>query len=686
MKALALHIILFLLAHNFCSAQNNRDTEAWKMLEEVRAQLEKKDTSGAWQKISSASEELSAGKDRTGEFYILLYTGSYRFLAKDNTSTFDNYYRALSLARELHNDTLMAEASYNIGQKHYQVGNFPTALKNLGDALRIYEHYNKEEKAAQIYRSYVYIQLALGSQEEAKVYLAKALEYYKRKNDKLQVGQLLNTYGHMYMTANDTLKAKEYFNQSLAMRIEIKDTVGIGQVYTNLGTLAYNNGKYEEAISNYRKGYEMRKQGRAPLSAIIESRIYIGKALYGNGNTKEAAKELEEGLRMAEQNDFPELERRALEVLKNVYLSLGKPEQAYAMLEKYYTLKDSLYGAEKREELLRINLGQEFEKRLYEDSLRIAEKEKHAAEVQEEKDKNQSLVRNGLIAGIVLAIGIALLLFQRNKEKRKANETITAQRDELRSRQQEIADSITYARQIQRAALPTPSSITAKLPQSFGLYLPKDVVSGDFYWYTEKNGKIWIAAADCTGHGVPGAFMSMIGIEKLNQAALELKLEKPSDVIAHANKAIKLALKQDEQGSQSRDGMDIAICAIDLERSMLEYAGANRPLWVVRDNKLIEYKATKASVAGWTSAQHKFDNTDVQLQKGDTIYLCTDGYADQFGGDKGKKLRTANFKELLVSIQHLSMNEQEKFLLDHHLKWKGKLEQVDDILVIGIRI
>lgn len=230
----------------------------------------------------------------------------------------------------------------------------------------------------------------------------------------------------------------------------------------------------------------------------------------------------------------------------------------------------------------------------------------------------------------------------------------------------------------------------------FILYKPKDIVSGDFYFFSDqyandkdKSGTVTIAAVDCTGHGVPGAFMSMVGNEKLKDA-LDVS-SNPQSVLMELNKGIKQALRQESEDG-TKDGMDIAICTlpafINSEKAIIKYAGANRPLWLVRKNSnfVEEFRATKQAIGGHTDINQVFDQVELELNKGDTIYLHSDGYADQFGGPTKKKLMTKKFKEILCSIQHLSLNDQKEYLKKFMEDWCVDTEQIDDILVIGIKI
>jgi serine phosphatase RsbU (regulator of sigma subunit) len=290
--------------------------------------------------------------------------------------------------------------------------------------------------------------------------------------------------------------------------------------------------------------------------------------------------------------------------------------------------------------------------------------------IQQEKEKKQILENQ--------KSELEIKVIERTQEVRHQKELV-----EIKNR--EITDNLTYAKRIQSAILPDIKLIYKTLEQSFILYLPKDIVSGDFYGFAQKNNKVLIAAADCTGHGVAGAFMSMIGSALLNQIINEKNITAPALILDDLNDGIIHSLKQKE--SDSNDGMDISLCAFDLQNKTMQFAGANRPLWLIRKNELLTYKPDKFPIGGLQiMREEKFRQHEIKLESNDTVYIFSDGYADQFGGEKGKKLMSKKFKELLLSIQNLSMREQENCLKDHFENWKKNNEQVDDVLVIGIRI
>ncbi len=267
----------------------------------------------------------------------------------------------------------------------------------------------------------------------------------------------------------------------------------------------------------------------------------------------------------------------------------------------------------------------------------------------------------------------------------RRTEEVVRQKAEIELKNRDILDNLLYARRIQDAILPEIGLIYETLRESFIIYLPKDIVSGDFYSFSQRDGKVILAAADCTGHGVTGAFMSMIGSSVLNQIINERGITQPSLILNNLNSGITEALKQKD--NDVTDGMDIALCTFDLKTQNLQYAGANRPLWIFRNGELLEIKPDKMAIGGFQiRLDATFTNHEMRLQQGDTIYLFTDGFADQFGGPAGKKLLSKRLREILSSIQNLPMREQEKKLSEIFNEWKGNATQVDDVLIIGVRI
>jgi serine phosphatase RsbU (regulator of sigma subunit) len=299
-----------------------------------------------------------------------------------------------------------------------------------------------------------------------------------------------------------------------------------------------------------------------------------------------------------------------------------------------------------------------------------------------------------VIAFSVLALIMLVLIYGRYRTKKKANEALDRKNQEIEQQKKtveeknvEITSSIEYAKRIQDAIMPSMDEIHSTLPESFVYYRPKEIVSGDFYWYA-KQGKIsFIAAVDCTGHGVPGAFMSMIGNDHLNQIVNVEKRSRPDEILNRLHHEIQVTLKQKHGVTDNHDGMDIALCAIDHDKNRLYFASANRYLYMVRDNKLSEIKGDHFNLGGIMHEDVRHYNLhEVALKKGDVFYIFSDGISDQFGGEKSKKFGYKRLKELLTQLHPKPMEEHRSIFEKTILDWMGEDDQIDDFLLIGIRI
>ncbi|MAC96367.1 MAG: hypothetical protein CMC96_12805 [Flavobacteriales bacterium] len=276
---------------------------------------------------------------------------------------------------------------------------------------------------------------------------------------------------------------------------------------------------------------------------------------------------------------------------------------------------------------------------------------------------------------------------QRTAEVVAQKEEIDKQKAQIEEYFVQVTDSIKYAKKIQEAILPPSTYVNKLLPESFIFYRPKDIVSGDFYWLGEANGKVFFAAVDCTGHGVPGAFMSIVGYNQLRQAIITTGGSNPAEILNHLNRGVTETLHQNDKDSTSKDGMDIAICALNYDTLELEYAGAFNPLYLLRDNEILQTKANKFPIGSFMKGRtEEFTNHKIQLVEGDQIFIFSDGYADQFGGPRGKKMMYRRFRELLVETSILPVEEQKNQLNSALKNWMKEEEQVDDILVIGVRV
>ena len=277
-------------------------------------------------------------------------------------------------------------------------------------------------------------------------------------------------------------------------------------------------------------------------------------------------------------------------------------------------------------------------------------------------------------------------VIERTEEVVRQKSEIENKNEELEILYKQVTDSIHYAKRIQDAILPTSNIVKQLLPDSFILFKPKDIVSGDFYWIEKKNDLVYFAAVDCTGHGVPGAFMSLVGHNILKDIIKNTSATQPSEILDRLREGVVSTLRVDDSGKQAKDGMDMTLCAINYKTMELQYAAAFNPLYIVRNGELILYPANKFPIGSYIGDKTSFDNHSIQLQKGDQIFIFSDGYADQFGGPNGKKFMVGNFRKLLTQISGLDSHHQKEKLDETLLTWQGGQEQVDDVLVIGVKV
>ena len=383
--------------------------------------------------------------------------------------------------------------------------------------------------------------------------------------------------------------------------------------------------------------------------------------------------------------------------------------KALEMHRLYITMRDSVNNGETHKIAANQQAKYDYDKKKTIDDAvhekeqlqEVAEHEKLIAIEKEEKEKQQIIIYAG-IGGLIFLVAFLLFVFNRLKVTRKQKDVIEKHKDEvefahiqLEEKNREVIDSISYAKRIQSAILPSNKKINTSLPECFIVYKPKDIVAGDFYWLENsinpitKQDVVLFAAADCTGHGVPGAMVSVFCSNGLNRAVREHNLIDPGAVLDKTREIVIDEFSKSEEDDQEKgfyqvkDGMDIALCS--LEGDTLKYAGAHNPLWIIRKGEVIETKANKQPI-GQFDKPTPYTTHTFELEKGDTIYLFSDGYVDQFGGEKGKKFKSKSFKDLLLGFQDRSMQEQQRVIDDTFETWKGELEQIDDVCIIGVRI
>ena len=514
---------------------------------------------------------------------------------------------------------------------------------------------------------------------------------------------LYNNIALEFVLNSQSDSAKYYHQLCLNIRLTQNNNLSLGQTYNNLGSLFHSNNEFDSAYYYFNKGLEYRKKAeKFSETAIIESRINIGKSLNALGKVQEAEVILTEQLTITQNKDYLILEQRALEELTSLYVKQGKYALALQTNQRYHTINDSLFSTEKRDKIIQLTVSKKFTEKAISDSISSAEKAKVEAEIQEEKDRTTFYIQLSLIIVVVFLGGIAFIIYRNYKSNQRFSEVILEQKEKVEAQKntlayanREVTDSINYAQRIQNAILPSKEQLLEKLNSHFLFYRPKAILAGDFYWTEEQNGTVYFAAADCTGHGVPGALVSVVCSNALQQSISVYGKTEPSAILAHTNQLVIEALAK--HTDTIKDGMDISLCALNREKGRLLFSGANNPVYIIREyfenseliqndtHELLEIKGTKQGI-GFSETQKPFEQHAVNVSAGDLIVVFTDGFADQFGGENGKKYKYRPFKQFLLKIISLSSEEQAIAINKEFEEWKGSEEQVDDVCVIGVRV
>ncbi len=564
-----------------------------------------------------------------------------------------------------------------------------------------------------------------GSREDINKYLFKSLKYARQVNDHRLLGDLYYDIATDYLDFDkDTSLAMSYLDSSYSMGVKTLHLDILSKSSKRLGELHFYKKNYKNSAiyMSYYGTYKdtLYKSEYAESVSKMSARFEAEKkekeiALLNKQNElnqMEILKSQEEAIRQAQAIKLLALAKKNEEALKEK-----------AELEKSKALMVSeqvkLENERKAQEIDLLNKDKELQA-----AEALAERQKAADRdrLNEEKNKRQGQLLTAAVLGLLLLLGLAFFILRGYRQKKKANAqlaeqniAIMSQKDEIEDQKiiieeknQDIVDSITYAKRLQTAILPTPAFIQSCLPNSFVFFQPKDIVSGDFYWMFQKEETVFFAAVDCTGHGVPGAMVSMVGHNGLNRAVKEFNCTSPSTILDKLNESVIDTFDQ-KGGEAVRDGMDIALCA--LSGNTLSYSGANNPLWIVSErpeidtnhdkllpNKsnghlnLFEIKADKQPIGPYDDIK-PFTNHTFEVEKGDRLFLFSDGYADQFGNDPnsphkkgGKKFKYANLKRLLIDTHELSIDGQKDELVSVFNTWKSDFEQLDDVCVIGVRV
>lgn len=578
----------------------------------------------------------------------------------------------LKLAEKINDPLFTARAINHLGTQKRKEGNYDTAATLYLQALPVFERYHDDYNISVVCNS---LGIMYWQQQE----LDLALRYMRRSmtiNEKMNkvprlIANLINI-GGVFKDKNQKDSAIVYLKRAVTFSEESKDTASLADACGNLGAIYLEKGDTVKSLPYCMLGLKFSEQSGNNYQ-LMTSVSNIGEIYLLEKKYTEAESYFLRAQKISEELQSPESRASNYKSLATLYDSIGDMRKSLDYLWRYTSLHDSTLNVSRMKQITDLEAKYQSTK---------SAKDLLAAKADSEK---KTILVYSLSIGLLLVIALAFFTYRGYVNKRNLSIEIQRQKEIIEIKNHEILDSIHYAERIQQALLPSQTFMKEQLPDSFVLLLPKDIVAGDFFWMEKRGDILLFAAADCTGHGVPGAMVSMLGTAFLNEIVNVENQLQPAEILNRLRDKIIQAMKQSAD-AQNRDGMDIALCAYNTSTRELQFAGAQNPLWIIRNNTFEEVKADKQPVGINAGEQKPFTAHTLTLQAGDCLYLFSDGYADQFGGEKKKKFMSKQFREYLHRIHALPMKEQETALLRHHREWKGDLEQVDDILVIGVRV
>ena len=606
-----------------------------------------------------------------------------------------------------------AVAYNNIGLSYDVKGDFQKALSTYQKSLAIKEELGDKKGMASTYNNIGIIYKSLGNMAMSLQYHQMCLALHKETGDTNSLGSTYNNIGIIYKVQKNYQKAMEYYLLGLEKRKQENDIKRIAGSFTNIANLFYEKEQYDSSLHYHKKSLEIHQNGN-DLQGIAGSYGNMAGLHHALNEDDKAIELFNKSLALSQQIGdklsiayaysnlgiiYNHLEKNnlALEYLSKskklfldlntianlesdcktlyeIYKAKGNLKKAIENYELHVMFKDSLDKMDANNQLYQFEADKAFEISRLTDSIKYADEIiLHQAEAKTQKQRSTGF----LIISLIVIISLAIVFKQLKKVK--------TQKNIIEEKQKEITDSINYAKRLQDGILVPFDLVQTWFSKSFIFFKPKDIVSGDFYWIEKVDKHIYFAVADCTGHGIPGALVSIICSNALSKSLHEDKITSPSKILDNTRKIVEE--KFSRSSDNIKDGMDISLCRLNVDTKKLDWAGAMNPLWIVRkeSNKIEELKPDRQAV-GYTEKPKLFTNQEIQLSVDDSVYLFSDGFQDQFGGDQLKKYMRGKMKKFVLSIQNLSMQEQLSSFDKEFNSWKAKQEQVDDVCVMGVRI
>lgn len=600
--------------------------------------------------------------------------------------------RSLDIA-SLNNDQIAMAKAYNaLGQLYARMSDFKKATECYIKNLEIYESLKRPDLKGNGLQNLGNLYFKLENYPEALNYYNKCFELQTALKNKEGIAQAIHNKSEVFKKTNKYDSALNFSKRSLKLFQELGNEQLVSSSYASLADIYSKKGKLDSSLAFYDAAIKISTESKDKVNTA-KFLCYKSDVLYQKGDLQEAKKNVLVALEIANNSLNLMVKRDCYFQLATVNRKLREYEEALKNIDSFMRLKDTILVLQSKNEVSDMTIRHQYNEKNMADSLKLSEEQK-VVKAQLEKEKT---IKWSFLIGLLLFAIFAVFMFNRYRVTSRQKSIIEDKEQEtnkqkliIEEKQKEILDSINYAKRIQSAYLPPVETFHKVFKNAFLLFKPKDIVSGDFYWFfaipkpDKKGATIFCAVADCTGHGVPGALMSVICSNALNDAVISQKINDTGQILNETRRLVKRSLKSTSYNGQ-KDGMDIALIKLDTETGDLWYSGAYNPLWIIKNQELIELIADKQPI-GVFDNEKEFTVQHISLNQGDLIYLFSDGYADQFGGEKGKKFKYKKLNEALVKLSPLPLNEQKEQLDLIFENWKGKLDQVDDVCLVCIKV
>lgn len=619
-----------------------------------------------------------------------------RLAASDPREGLKYAQQGLLLAQKLDSAFIVFQAAMNVGGIYAALGENGEALKHFQTARETDVHESRPRLAFTLYVNIGNIYLQKGEETRALKYFQDALNT-EGGNSLYELAVLMENFGAALLELGRYEESLGYFRKAEAYSLQIGDAEGAAIAEQNLGKIHLKQNRLPEAIASLKKALAVFERIEH-YSGVSETRQFIGDAYLRQQNFGMAETYYREAIRAAEQKGHIKGAYKGYEKLSELLARQRRHSEAFLALNKAAAYKDSFINSEKdrltAEMEVRLGLvesAREIE-RLHEAREREIERmNKDRARDQAEKNLLRWLLAAAVFAGLLL-VGGAIQLRRRYREKRRHNQSlarlnrqITLHRDEVQAQAMKITDSIEYARMIQETFLPDRREFGEHFDDTFVFFQPKDVVSGDFYWLNATREDVLLAAGDCTGHGVAGAFMSVMAYSALEHVVNNQGTRSPEQILGQAHDTVHRRLRDLPEVNDYLYGMDVSICRFYFRRRKLHYAGANNSVYIARDGELHILKADRQPIGG-RQVKRVFEMKEFQLKPGDWVYMFSDGFADQLGGPRRRKFMYKQFRETCIEAAELSAAAQRELFVRTFAQWRGANKQVDDVLVVGVKV